>query len=490
MHSKVVLTASAKPIGGRGAHESGRVGLSGQRASHIREGMMWAPPAAVATAVDAAGPAQRPPAPAARAAGGMSRHDEQGAKPPEAAAPVNIELDPDGRLLGDLGGLRPWLADRGAQLTIRYDAEAAYNASGGNRKLLREAGQLNITAKVDMETLAGLTGGTFQAAVSARQGRDLGADTGLSPLQQVQEVYGRGQTWRLTQFWYEQAFGAVRLKVGRSSPGEDFQGFSCDYENLSLCGSQPGNIVGDYWYNWPISQWAVRVRYDRGGAFAQVGAYEVNPRNLSDGFFNWRFQGAKGVLTPVEVGWSGAVGRAGHVGSFRIGGWWSSADATDLALDVNHQPRFLTGAPPLVRNGRYGAWLSVQQQLTGEARDGKAVSGLSVFLNATQADRETSLTDSQISVGAVYKGLGARRPDDAVGLGLARTNLNSRGLDAASLRPGGLRPDAETVAEVFYNLRVAPWLDLRPNVQFIHHPGGLRDADDATVIGLKAALQL
>jgi carbohydrate-selective porin OprB len=38
-----------------------------------------------------------------------------------------------------------------------------------------------------------------------------------------------------------------------------------------LCGSQVGNWVGDQWYNWPVSQWAMRVKYNlQPDLYAQV----------------------------------------------------------------------------------------------------------------------------------------------------------------------------------------------------------------------------
>jgi porin len=190
---------------------------------------------------------------------------QRGSRPdpsPSSQAADTQNRPPPG-LLGDWGGIRPALREHGVELTARYASESAYNPTGGERQLVRETGQFDIGATADMGRLAGLEGGTFQATVTYRRGYDLGAAAGLGVLQQVQEVYGRGQTWRLTQFWYEQAFGAAKLKVGRSSPGEDFEGFSCHFENLSFCGSQPGNLVGDYWYNWPISQVRAPARRSR-----------------------------------------------------------------------------------------------------------------------------------------------------------------------------------------------------------------------------------
>ena len=416
------------------------------------------------------------------------------ADPSPSAQTSDTQNRPPPGLLGDLGGVRPYLRGRGVELTLRYASESAYNPAGGRRQLFRETGQFDFGATADMARLAAIEGGTFQATVTYRRGHDLGAAAGLGVLQQVQEVYGRGQTWRLTQFWYEQAFGPARLKIGRSSPGEDFEGFSCHFENLSFCGSQPGNLVGDYWYNWPVSQWSARLRVDGGDGFVQAGVYEVNPRNLDRNFFSWRFHGMTGVLIPAEIGWSGTSRRSGHVLSYRAGGWWSSADGDDVLLDRDPRPPIVTGTMPL-RRSRYGAWVAVQQQLTGRAEQGKSVSGLSAFLNVTQADRLTAVTDNQVALGLFYKGLVPALPGDVLGIGLARTNVNGRAVrgGTAPTAPDGSDPghlDAEYAAEIYYSLHPTAWLELRPNLQGIHHPGGRRHADEVVVLGLKAALTL
>lgn len=427
-----------------------------------------------------------PALPVAAQDAATSRHEGR-SDPSPSPRTADTQNRPAPGLLGDLGGVRPYLRDRGIELTARYASESAFNATGGDRSLFRETGQLDVAASADMERLVGIPGGMMQATVTWRRGYDLGAAAGLGTLQQVQEVYGRGQTLRLTQFWYEQRVGAVRLKVGRSSPGEDFNGFSCHFQNLSFCGAQPGNLVGDYWYNWPVSQWSARLRVDRGNGFVQVGTYEVNPRNLDRDFLAWHFKGATGVLVPAEAGWSGTWARTGHVWSWRAGGWWTSADGDDVLLGEDREPLTVTGAAPLRRSGRYGGWLTLQQQLTGEANEDKSISGLSVFLNVTQADRLTATVDNQIAGGLFYKGLVPTRPSDVLGIGIARTNVNGR---AARRTPAGVDLDAEYAAEIYYSLHPTRWLELRPNLQGVAHPGGDPDRRGLVVLGLKAAATL
>jgi len=197
------------------------------------------------------------------------------------------------------------------------------------------------------------------------------------------------------------------------------------------------------------------------------------------------------VLIPVEAGWT-PTARDGRVGAYKIGGWIATADGDDVYLDVNRRPQAVTGLEPLQRSSRYGVYVNVEQQLTGRARDGKAVSGLSVFANVTQTDRQTSVTDNQVSLGLFYRGLVPRLRGEVLGIAVARTNVNgrvARGQRLASTA-GRIQDGAEQAAELFYSIQPLEGLELRPNVQWIRHPGGVKHADDVGVVGLKAAITL
>jgi porin len=396
-------------------------------------------------------------------------------------------------LTGDWDGLRSDLHDKGVDVAASYVSQTAWNADGGKREKVTETGQFAVGLTFDAEKTVGLKGGTFQATASFRRGKDLRHAAGLGVLQQVQEVYGRGQTERLTQFWYEQqlAGGAVAIKAGRATVGEDFASFSCYFMNLSFCGSQAGNLAGDYWYNWPVSQWMTRIKVSHGDFYAQAAVYEVNPRNLKNDFTIGKLHGATGVLVPFEVGWTPEFSQNGRVGYYKIGGWYSNANADDVYLDINRQPRVMTGMASLQRSSRSGIWINLQQQLIGRAVAGKPVSGMGVFLNLTQTDRRTSVTDNQVSAGLFWKAIIPSLPNDVLGFAVARTNVNSRAARGIAPLPTNSEvPNAEYASEVYYSLHPFEWLELRPNMQFVHDPGGYRKADDVKIIGLKAGVTL
>jgi len=398
-------------------------------------------------------------------------------------------------LTGDCGGLRSKLSKGGLDLTGGYTNETATNVSGGLHHDAAQTGQFSLGVTGDAQKLFGIEGGTFQATVTYRQGDNLVSRAGLNTLLQVQEVYGRGETTRLTEFWWDQQLGGgVDVKFGRLPAGGDFSSFSCDYMNGSFCGAPVGNIAGDFWYNWPVSQWAARVRVQHGDLYAQAGVYEVNPKNLDNGFTLGHFSGAAGVMTPVEAGLHTRFGPNGLPGLYQIGGWFSSARAPDVLLGADGEPAVLAGSTMLERSGRYGGFVILRQQLTGTAapdavKGPQTKVGLSAFLTVTQTDRQTETIDNQITAGLRYLGLFASRPNDMIQLGVARTHVNTRAADLDGLQsPTGERPGSEYELEADYGVQVLPWLNVQPNVQYVVNPGGYADRPDAVVIGVKTAV--
>ncbi|MDM0028852.1 carbohydrate porin [Variovorax saccharolyticus] len=400
---------------------------------------------------------------------------------------------PGSYLLGDWGGQRTRLEDQGVRLSFEYGSQVAHNFSGGSDRLTRYADQWMFQATVDMQKRWGWKGATFQGTITDRNGRNLGADAKIGNSMLLQEIYGRGQTWHLTQFWVNQRLLDDRLQVkfGRLTVGEDFASFLCDFQNLTFCGSQPGNLVSNYWVNWPTSQWALRVKVQSSErTYLQSGVYQVNPRYVEDDYARrsgWTLgspSGTTGALIPLELGWQVVPG--GRSGSYKVGAWYNTSDGADLYDDTARNSRGLTGLDPLQHSGQYGAYLNFQQQITGTG-EGR---GASVFLNITQTDRRTAVLDRQIAFGVVYQGpFGQVR--DAIGLAMGATHNNAR--HASHVRDSNARTSQAIAAgggneyaiEAYYTWAPLPGLYVRPNVQYIVHPGGTSANRNAFVLGLK-----
>lgn len=399
-------------------------------------------------------------------------------------------------LLGDWSGRRLWLQDRGLDLQLGYTGEFAFNVTGGIRQEAAYTDQYVAGATLDLERLAGLKGTTFQLTLTARTGRNLSDDVSLGTLQQVQEVHGRGQTLRLTQLWVNQRLfdGRIDWKLGRMTFGEDFASFPCEFENLTFCGAAPGNLVPGFIYNWPVSQWATRLRYNVDGfGYVQAGAYDVNPKYAStnDTLLPVFFNGSTGVLIPVELAWLPRL-RGELPGSYKIGAWYDTSVVNDVVSDINGTPYALTGLPPRRQQGRAGGYLSIVQQLT-PLSSSETRRGLSVFLNAVIASDRSSTTDNQVAAGMVYTGPFRSRPDDDVGFAVGMTRINSRIAATQSLVNSlGLGPvavqGAEFPFELHYTFRPRNGFLLRPSLQYVINPGGTGANPNALVLGFTTSI--
>jgi len=404
-------------------------------------------------------------------------------------------------LTGDWNGARTYLKTEGWQFQVKGVFEGAWNPSGGDHPSATGANELDFAALADLGKLIGDDGGSIEANVTKRFGANLVDAAGLNSLMQVQEIYGRGQMWRLTQLSFEQNLfnKAIDIEFGRMNPGADFDVIPCNFENLTFCGSTPGNVDGDYWFNSPVSQWGARLKVNVGDTVGLgVGIYQVNPKNLAHGF-NFDFSGGDGELIPFELEWKPSL--AGLQGDYQIGGWHSSMQAPDVFYDVNRDPLSITGLPALMDHGRDGFFLDARQQITGEAPPKSAAAGsygkgLTLFAKYMQSDRRTSMMDRQFAVGATYKGALASRPDDEIALAFGGTHVNDRVADgeklfnAAGGAPSQPVQHTEYVTELDYRAIVAKGAELSPNLQYIVDPGGVSARKDVFVAGLKATLTL
>ncbi|CAI8927294.1 carbohydrate porin [Pseudomonas neuropathica] len=406
-------------------------------------------------------------------------------------------------MTGDWGGERTKLIEQGIDIKADYVGEVGGNLHGGynDDKTARYADQFGLGVALDLQKLWGWDNTQAKIQLTNRNGYNISNDRVGDPragtLSSSQEVYGRGHMVRLTQLWIQHQFfdNKLDVKAGYFGEGEDFNTFPCDFQNLAFCGSQVGNWATNIWYNWPVSQAAIRVKYNiNDELYAQIGAYNQNPSQLEHGNgFKLSGSGTKGTVLPVELVWSPKVNSL--PGEYRVGYYKSTADADDVREDVNGFDAATTGDAYKTHSSKSGYWFVAQQQLT--SHNGDASRGLNIAANATFHDKDTNFIDNYQSVMFVYKGPFDARPKDDVGIGAARIHVNDDVKKNAELLNASngvsdydnpvFSPIRETEYnyEINYGFHVTNWLTVRPNLQYITHPGGVDEVDNALVAGLK-----
>ncbi|BCZ14597.1 carbohydrate porin [Acinetobacter baumannii] len=401
-------------------------------------------------------------------------------------------------LLGDWNGKRQQLEQQGYKFTASIMSQAATNLEGGynDSNTFENAAQLSLGANLDLEKIAGWKDTTASLVVTKRDGNALTLerikDPRSSQLGNAQEIYGRGKIWRLSQAWVKKGFvdNTVQVKFGRMGMSEDFNSSQCEFQNLLLCGGQLGKSIGSIWYNSPVGVWAANVKYQFAPEWTLgVGVYEVNPDNIktesnSDGF-NLDMNNVKGATIPVELAWKPKLAAFnGLPGEYKVGALYSTAEANDIKTAGK------------VHDGKQSFWINAQQQLSHAGQDPKR--GLYVSFNGVVNDKATTFVQSTQQLALWYKGPFDSRPNDSIGFGIANYVVNDRAKDKqiATNESRGYYSydpiasdyipiqDDELNVELNYTYQWSPAVMLRPNIQYIHQPAGVKEVDDAWVAGL------
>ncbi|PVZ79306.1 carbohydrate porin [Serratia sp. S1B] len=382
-------------------------------------------------------------------------------------------------LTGDWDGLRTQLANDGVKFDSSLNLEIAYLADGGfkEQQAPTYVSQLALGSTLDLEKLMNWEGVSIRASVMARQGQSVSveqlSDPNAPQLANVQANYGRGNSGtRLSELSIEKNFldNGVSLRAGRFGMGTYFNVMSCDFQNNSFCGAQMGKWHSSKWINSPVSQWAVMGKYKiNPEVFVQFGVFEFNPKNLKeDEGWNLSTTGADRVNIPLEFVWQPSKAINDLSGVYRIGAFYNTAHK------IQNQKDIITGES---KDKSYGFWGGMEQQLT---QIGNGARGLYGFFNFSFHDQVTNKVQNMQQMGVKYVGLFDRHTNDILGLAINRVEVSHRYREYHSY----LNEDAEYNLELNYSAFPVKWFMLRPNIQYVIHPGATNHVDNALVLGL------
>jgi len=403
----------------------------------------------------------------------------------------------DAFLLGDPGGVRTDLHDAGIDLTGSLTSELAGNVRGGQRKDVTHVDQWMLAADLNLARMIGIKGGSFKATVIDRNGPSLNDTAGLNTLLNPQEVFGGGTRPRIVEFYYQQQLlnDRVTLKVGRMPESGDIFPFSCQFQNLTFCGTVPGYITPN-WYTWPVSQWGFSGHAKIGKQFeVQASIYQVNPTlGLPSNGLDFGNPGdVTGHFAVGEIAWKPTIND--RPGTYRVGVWRNTGDFDDVYLDRTRTPIGVTGRAPRVLHQASSYYLMAQPQLTGNRiGPGDTESSLSAFANFIRSDDKVTYIESIVQAGLFWTGPFASRPSDEIGFGIARSTVNTRSArrirqENAQVANGqAITPipdEREYAMELYYSLSITHAITTRPNIQYTINPGGV-STNNALVFGLKS----
>lgn len=395
-------------------------------------------------------------------------------------------------LLGNWGGYRSTLEDKGIKFSSGYKGEFGKSLSGGIKSGgSGYASQIYAGFYVNLKKLTGKNFGTFHFNLDDRFGTGVKNVGSNFP---IEEVNG-GQFFRITNISYKKTFlnDLLQARVGYY-PFGNYYGklpMMCKFETGAICGhikTIPFGSVG--WSDYPTPTWGGSLRVNfRQDAYGQIGLFDANPnRGKKDYAFNLGFSGSTGVTIPIELGYTPAFDNGKLPGYYKLGGYFGTSNRPDVA---NHHK---------TRNNLYGIYALAEQTIFSLGENPK--SGVRLFFGGGWSDpKVATYTESEIA-GLIVQGFLKSRPDDFVDFGYFRSQVNSKVIAQQtqveiSQFSNGLISEfhplasAETDYEVGYHAQLTPWLALQPNVQYRHQPGAFsyRHISDNWAFGLKTTVK-
>ena len=421
----------------------------------------------------------------------------------------------DRYVTGDWWGLRTRLHNWGIDFNLDYFSETATNARGGkdnfsgyptgNGQIWSYDDQLLFGLDLDFQKMIGWEGGSFEAYFTKRNGDSIGQYTNPQPLQLIQEVFGRGQTWRITSFWFKQTFcnDLLELKLGLMNMSQEFGGFyAFPFENLTFTAGTTGNVAGSSMFTWPVSQWGTDVQWNVNKCLAlRIGVFAFNNYWISNNYY-LRVDnpgGTSGAVIPFEIDWSPKLHICGKdLPGLWVFTFWGNTNHEETSGAAKSVLAGAPGAAPFLGSkftGDFGYSASIWQQVTAPDPN-RPKSGLSVFASNTWVDPRSAFQDLQAFTGLYYWGPWSRRPYDSCGIatGYNRVsgNIRKRETQFIASHPGsgfGVQSN-EFVEEIFYSFDVFRGANVQPDLQWIIHPGGYKSATNIWVFGIQLSVPL
>jgi carbohydrate-selective porin OprB len=370
-------------------------------------------------------------------------------------------------LLGDWGGERTKLAEKGITFDFFYISDMQANPSGGLQQTQAGWERIRGTVDIDFDKMISWQGLSFHATGLWQSGVNLGGKIGTlaNPSDLVSQ-----HTTRLDSFWVQQLFlnNKVRLRAGQLA-GLDFYG-NQDYGGSWLIeplGYAFGNLFSSIYESFnPAGTPGAELRFAPTRKFyvkSAVTAGNRNPYEQDPTGTNFAIRNTPNFL--FEAGY--LPGKT-YPGVYKFGGVYNAGKFADPR---GHQ----TSGNYLI----YGlASQAVYRPEPGSNR------GLDVTFGFDYSPGEVSRENVQITAGVRFNAPFADRERDRIALGFVYSKISDPFSRFEALLGGPLL-GSEKAFELNYSLQITPYWLVQPTFQYYADVGGNAALSNAPVFGFR-----
>lgn len=391
--------------------------------------------------------------------------------------------------LGDPGGARSFLADRGIAYSLTYIGDTLSNVTGGLKRGTSYVGLLDTQIDVDLDRLAGWRDAALHANIYQIHGRGLSRYY-VGNILTVSDLEALPAT-RLYELWFEQRLFADRVSVRVGQLAADQEFLVSDYAALFLNASLgwppiTGANLPSGGPAYPQATPGVRVDVRPNDQVTLLAALfngdpagpgtAKDPQLRDHSGLEFRTRDPAFVIGEIQVAHDHGERDTGLPGTLKLGAWHHFGRFDDerfgadglLLADPNEQ------GPARRLRGNQGVYAVVDQLLTREQDAPER--GLGFFLRAGLAPSDRNLIGAYLDGGLTYRGLFPGRPNDSVGIAAMHARVSDsvraydRDVDTFTGQPRPVR-SSETAIEATYQAILVPGWSVQPNVQYVIRPG-------------------
>jgi porin len=386
---------------------------------------------------------------------------------------------PHGHLLGDWGGVRSDLFERGVRFDFQYISDNLANIEGDRNDRFVSWDRVRGTVDIDFGTLTGLSGCYFHATALWQNGGNLGTYLGLltSP-----SGMSSARTFRLDSWWLEKRWLDERLtmRLGQFA-GQDFYGVQHDAASFIFepMGYALGNLFTDFESFDPPSTPAVEIRVvpiDHLYVKSMVIAEDRTPFSHNPTGLVPQFRG--GPVSVFEIGYTpgkkassvrafdNVEARKGYSGLYQFGASYNPGEF-----------KTATGKP---ESGNYLLYWMASQALWRV--DPNGAKGLDATMAYDWSPPDINRNNSLLTAGLRFNEPLPLPIHNTMSLGYVLNHLSS------DFRPNNsTRWNNEHGLEFNILLDIAPMVLFQPVVQYYANVGG--GSGDAVVVGFRTKVE-
>lgn len=346
-----------------------------------------------------------------------------------------------------------------ARFEIAYTSEIMAVAKGGLDQDVRYLDNLDLTAELNLDRIAGLKDTTLFLYALYNNGRSISAIAGDALA--VSNIEGDAKALRLYEAWIEKQFDTgLSIKAGLYDLNSEFDSLEASAlfvgsahgigPDISQAGRNGPSIF-------PVTSLALRVEQKFGqSATIRAAIMDGVPGDPDDpGATAVKLSGDDGVLGIAELDF--------QIGATRLlaGHWRYSSDFETFTDGVssNNAGTYIRAETPILSSGEIEA--------SAFARLGVASGRINPF-------------SSFASAGIHLSGIASAGDELGLAIAHARTSDSYRAVSGAQ--------SSETVFEVTWRKDILPFLSVQPSLQYVINPSADPAIDNALVPGLRTVL--